>query len=83
MNIEGDPHIIGVLNALSAAIDSIRLLPKCDIVVQIDDILKNSVDILIDYCEEENISTNEISRFIDYTDEIKKEVRKLYAAQKR
>ncbi len=82
-HLDGEPHIITALSAISTAIESIKLLPKCDIIVQMDDILKHTVDILIDYCEDASISCNELGRFIDYTDEIKKEMRKLNAAHKR
>lgn len=83
MSIDGEPHIVTALSAVSTAIESIKLLPKCDIVVQMDDILRHTIDILIDYCEGESISCNELERFIDYTNEIKKEMRKLNAAHKR
>jgi|GEM_PF-5416634 hypothetical protein len=81
--VDGEPHIVTALSAVSTAIESIKMLPKCDIVVQIDDILRHTVDILIDFCEDSEISPRELERFVDYTDEIKREMRKLNAASKR
>jgi hypothetical protein len=81
--ITGDQHIITALMNLSAGMDALKLLPQSDVVLQAQEVFSTAIEVLIDYCEKQDLSEEDLVDITQGAETIKKEMKKLYAASKK
>ena len=81
--VVGEPHIVASMSCISAALEIIKILPESDLILQAGETLSTAMEILIDYCEKESMSNEELYRMMECSDEIKSEIKRLYAANKK
>lgn len=70
-------HFLAAYLASSAACDVIELLPDCDLIVDLEEILQSQLDIFNHMIEEKHYGTNNLTQFISYTQDMKKQVLRL------
>ena len=76
-SLEGDAHLVASIAAIAAAIELNRLLPQSDIAVQSHDMLRCAIEVLIDYCESQELRNSELCRIIEDADELRSEAKRL------
>lgn len=81
--VVGDPHVVAAIVALSAVENMLKILPPGDIVLQSGELAHRAIEILVDYCEDKEIPVDDLYRFLEETDEIREEIKRIYAASKR
>ena len=72
-----ESHFLGAYLAAEAAMGVIDLLPPCDLVEEIKNLIYIQHDLMTHVIEGKHYGTNNIYKFIEYTNEIKMEVRRL------
>lgn len=80
--VTGDQHVITALMNLGAGLEALNLLPQCDVVIQAQEVISTAMEVLIDYCDKRDISEDELFDMTQCAEQIKKDLRKIYATHK-
>ena len=75
-----DPHFLALYAATTAMYELVDALPECDIVLQLNEILVTQCELLEHIFEDKHYGSDRLKCFVDYTNNLKYEMRKLQDA---
>lgn len=72
-----EPHFYAILKSAEVACELTDLLPENDLVVELAHLLDTQADLMIHIVERKHYGTDSLRDFVDYTDELRTQVRRL------
>jgi len=72
-----EPHFCAVVAASSAACDLLEVLPECDLIDEMKNLIHIQFDLLAHLLEGKHYGTDNINNFIEYTNVVKREISEL------
>jgi len=72
-----DPHLFAIYYANLAALEVSEALPECDLVVQLEELLCVQQELIEHLFEGKHYGSDRLKSFVEYTNNLKYEMRKL------
>lgn len=72
-----EAHFLAAYLATAAACDIVELLPYTDLIVDLEELLQTQMDIFCHIIEEKHYGTNNLTQFITFTQDMKKQAMRL------
>lgn len=72
-----EPHFVAAFLANEAACAVLDFLPDSDLIEELRNLIYIQNDLLVHIVEEKHYGTNNITSFVEYTQQIKDEIRRL------
>lgn len=72
-----DSHFMAAFMACSAACDIVQILPQGDLTDELQYLIETQFDLFSHILEKKHYGTDSLNEFIEYTDEVRREMMRL------